>query len=209
MRPGSTATLTRAIPTSKRSLRPWTISRRPSLTPKSAEGRRLPTMSNSPISRRTGRERSRISSARCASPAAAMATFQGGSQSQERIWSANFTVAGNGQSCSSTARSRRAGGTGTNPGVYVLEGPADFLTDSFTGRGTRSRAFSSAYRQRGNQFGATVSDGGTDSLRRPGPPREFGAPWPNAKQTRPDCAAPSPIRPPRPPSASDAGLRVR
>ena len=108
------------------------------------------------------------------SPAEAMATFQGGDQSQERIWSANFNVDGN-DILLEYRPVTASGGTGTNPGTYVLEGPDDFLT-SFTGRGSVTRIFLSV--AGGMQFGADVSDGGTtpfDDPRR----REIRSTMPN------------------------------
>ena len=108
-------------------------------------------------------------------PATATATFQGGSQSQERIWSAEFTIEG--ESILFEYRPVTAvGGTGTNPGVYVLEGPDDFLTNLISGRGSIARIFLGVGAD--NPFGTDVSDGGTtpfDDPRR----REIRSSMPN------------------------------
>ena len=98
-------------------------------------------------------------------PAMATATFQGGGQSQERIWSAEFTI--DGKSVLFEYRPVTAfGGTGTNPGEYILEGPANFLTDLIPGRGAITRIFLGVGTH--NPFGESVTDGGTTPFDDPG-----------------------------------------
>ena len=68
-------------------------------------------------------------------PATADATFQGGApHSSERIWVAEFTVEG--ESILVEYRPNSAtSGTGDHPGQFVLQGPDNFLTGFFGGRG--------------------------------------------------------------------------
>lgn len=117
--------------------------------------------------------------------ASATATFQGGNQSQERIWAATFNVLG--QSVTVQYRPVNAvGGTGQFPGVFVIETAIDDAKSNLVaGRGDISNIYLSA--GGGNPFGVMVDD---EREIRPG---DTPTPWddPRRRELRSVTAQPS------------------